>query len=206
MTENNEGSRGETPELAGPHEVTRLLGLWSTGQAEALEELFPLVYDQLRALAGSFLRRERAGHTLQPTALVHEAYFRLTGRSQVSVRDRAHFFAVAAQAMRRILVDHARRQRAAKRVDPADRVPLDEASPAVAAADVDLLALHEALDDLAQVNPRQGRVVELRYFGGMTTEEAAEVLEVSTATVERDFKAARLWLHRQLSRSAAGER
>ena len=206
MTENNEGSRGEAPELAGSHEVTRLLGLWSAGRAEALEELFPLVYDQLRALAGAFLRRERAGHTLQPTALVHEAYFRLTGRSQVSVRDRAHFFAVAAQAMRRILVDHARRQRAAKRVDPADRVPLDEASPAVAAADVDLLALHEALDDLAQVNPRQGRVVELRYFGGMTTEETAEVLEVSTATVERDWQAARLWLHRQLARSPAGER
>jgi len=206
MTENNEGSRGEAPELAGSHEVTRLLGLWSAGRAEALEELFPLVYDQLRALAGAFLRRERAGHTLQPTALVHETYFRLTGRSQVSVRDRAHFFAVAAQAMRRILVDHARRQRAAKRVDPADRVPLDEASPAVAAADVDLIALHEALDDLAQVNPRQARVVELRYFGGMTTEETAEVLEVSTATVERDWQAARLWLHRQLARSPAGER
>jgi RNA polymerase sigma factor (TIGR02999 family) len=202
----DEGLPGEASDLTASHEVTRLLGLWSSGRAEALEELFPLVYDQLRALAASFFRRERAGHTLQPTALVHEAYFRLTGRSQASVRDRAHFFAVAAQAMRRILVDHARRQRAAKRVDPADRVPLDEASPAVAAADVDLLALHEALDDLAQVNPRQARVVELRYFGGMTTEETAEVLQVSTATVERDWQAARLWLHRQLSRSAVGER
>lgn len=180
------------------HEVSRLLALWSSGRPEALEELFPLVYDELRSLARSFLRRERSGHTLQPTALVHEAYFRLTGHGEASVRDRAHFFAVAAQAMRRILVDHARRQRAAKRIAPQDRVPLDDALPLSVGPDVDLLDLHEALTDLAEINSRQEKVVEVRYFGGLTNDEAAEVLGISVATVERDWHAARLWLRRRL--------
>jgi RNA polymerase sigma factor (TIGR02999 family) len=134
---------------------------------------------------------------------VHEAYFRLTGHGEVTVRDRAHFFSVAAQAMRRILVDHARRHRAAKRISPRDRMPLDEMPPQSIDPDLDLLALHEALDDLSEVNSRQGRVVELRYFAGLTTGETAEVLGVSVATVERDWYAARLWLHRQLSRGDA---
>jgi RNA polymerase sigma factor (TIGR02999 family) len=191
------GGRGRRE--TSPHEVTRLLELWSSGRPEALEELFPVVYDELRSLAGSFLRRERPGHTLQPTALVHEAYFRLTGRSEATVRDRAHFFAVAAQAMRRILVDHARRQRAAKRIGAQDRVPLDDAMPLSVDPEVDLLGLHEALTDLAEINARQAKVVELRYFGGLTSEETAEVTGVSLATVERDWHAARLWLRRRLS-------
>jgi RNA polymerase sigma-70 factor (ECF subfamily) len=188
------GTRG-----GAEHEVTRLLELWSSGRPEALEELFPLVYDELRSLASGFMRRERTGHTLQPTALVHEAYFRLTGHSEATVRDRAHFFAVAAQAMRRILVDHARRLRAHKRIAPGDKVPLDELPLPATDPDVDVIALHEALADLSEINPRQARTVELRYFGGMSTEETAEVLQVSIATVERDWHAARLWLRRHLS-------
>jgi len=193
--DHSERGRRET----SSHEVSRLLELWSSGRPEALEELLPLVYDELRSLAGSFLRRERAGHTLQPTALVHEAYFRLTGRSEASVRDRAHFFSVAAQAMRRILVDHARRQHAAKRISAQDRVPIDDALPVTVDPKVDLLALHEVLTDLARINTRQAKVVELRYFGGLTNEETAEVLGISVATVERDWHAARLWLRRRLS-------
>ena len=196
MADNSENKR---PAATSTHEVTRLLDQWSTGRPEALDELLPLVYDELRRLAASFLRRERAGHTLQPTALVHEAYFRLTGRSEATVRDRAHFFAVAAQAMRRILVDHARRQLAAKRIGAQDRVPIDDAFPLAADPKVDMIALHEALNDLAGINSRQAKVVELRYFGGLTTEETAEVLETSVATAERDWHAARLWLRRQLS-------
>ena len=176
-----------------------LLDEWSSGRPEALEELFPLVYSELRKLAAVFLRSERSDHTLQPTALVHEAYFRLTGRTEATVRGRTHFFAVAAQAMRRILVDHARRQHAAKRVGAHDKVPIDAAAPLAARDDLHLLDLHEALNHLAEINERQAKVVELRFFGGMTNKEAAEILEVSLATVERDWQAARLWLHRGLS-------
>lgn len=192
-------AENERPPATSAHEVTRLLDQWSEGRPEALEELLPLVYDKLRGLAASFMHRERDGHTLQPTALVHEAYFRLTGRSEANVRDRAHFFAVAAQAMRRILVDHARRQRAAKRIGAHDRIPIDDAFPLAVDPKVDLLALNEALSDLAEINSRQAKVVELRYFGGLTNEETAEVLKVSVATVERDWHAARLWLRRKLS-------
>ncbi len=191
--------RLEPPAPQTACEVTRLLDLWSSGRPEALELLLPLVYDELRALAGGFLRRERAGHTLQPTDLVHEAYFRLTGRTLASVRDRAHFFAVAAQAMRRILIDHARRQQAARRIGAHDRVFLDDVPFVAVDPDFDLLALHQALTDLAEINPRQARVVELRYFGGLSNDESAEALEISVATVERDWHAARLWLRRQLS-------
>jgi len=199
MTDGNERSSQDASDRRSGHEVTRLLELWSSGHSDAVEKLFPLVYDELRSLASGFLRRERSGHTLQATALVHEAYFRLTGHSEATVRDRAHFFAVAAQAMRRILVDHARRHRAQKRISPEDRVPLDELPTVAADPDLDMLALHEALTALSDINPRQGNVVELRYFGGLTAGETAEVLEVSVATVERDWHAARLWLRRRLS-------
>jgi len=194
-----ESPRDRNQSLASAHEVTRLLDQWSAGRPEALEELFPLVYGELRSLAAVFLQSERAGHTLQPTALVHEAYFRLTGKREATVRDRAHFFAVAAQAMRRILVDHARRQHAGKRIGAHQRVPIDDAAPLAVSENVELLELHEALETLAEINPRQARVVELRFFGGMSNREAAEVLEVAVATVERDWHAARLWLHRRLS-------
>jgi len=181
------------------HEVTLLLDQWSAGKPEALEELFPLVYGELRSLAAVFLRSERVGHTLQPTALVHEAYFRLTGRRKATVNDRAHFFAVAAQAMRRILVDHARRERAAKRIGAHQRVPIDDAAPLVARDNVEMLELHEALKALSEINARQASVVELRFFGGMSNREVAVILDVAVATVERDWRAARLWLHRRLS-------
>lgn len=178
--------------------MTQLLQRWSSGHAEAFERLMPLVYDELRSLASSFLRHERAGHTLQATALVHEAYCRLTRHTRATVRDRAHFFSIAAQAMRRILVDHARRHQAEKRIDPGDKVPLDEQTPAEA-PDVDVLALHEALNDLGEINQRQAKVVELRYFGGLTNDEAAIALGVSRATVERDWHVARIWLRRRVS-------
>jgi RNA polymerase sigma factor (TIGR02999 family) len=181
------------------HEVTRLLDQWSAGKPEALEDLFPLVYGELRSLAAVFFRNERAGHTLQPTALVHEAYFRLTGRREATVRDRTHFFALAAQAMRRILVDHARRQHAAKRIGAHQRVPIDDLSPLAVGDNVELLELHEALKALSEVNARQAKVIELRFFGGMSNREAAEILGVAVATVERDWRAARLWLHRAIS-------
>lgn len=185
--------------MASKHGITQLLGQWQAGRPDALEELFPLVYGELRSLAAVFLRSERVGHTLQPTALVHEAYFRLTGRRNATVRDRAHFFAVAAQAMRRILVDHARRQHAAKRIGAHQRVPIDDASPLAIHDNVELLELHEALEDLSEINPRQAQVIELRFFGGMSNQETAEILDVAVATVERDWRAARLWLHRRLS-------
>jgi len=181
-----------------PGDVTQLLENWRQGNSEALEELLPLVYRELRKLAASYLRRERQGHTLQPTALVHEAYLRLSGDEELEIKDRAHFFAIAARAMRRILVDHARRHHAAKRVGADDKVPLDDAPALAVEPDVDLLALNEALDRLAEVSQRQARLVELRYFGGLTNAEAAQVLEVSEATVERDWKVARLSLRRYL--------
>lgn len=185
--------------MTSKHEVTLLLDQWSAGKPEALEELFPLVYGELRSLAAVFLRSERVGHTLQPTALVHEAYFRLTGRRKATVNDRAHFFSVAAQAMRRILVDHARRERAAKRIGAHQRVPIDDAAPLVARDNVEMLELHEALKALSEINARQASVVELRFFGGMSNREVAVILDVAVATVERDWRAARLWLHRRLS-------
>jgi len=183
-----------------PSQVTRLLERWSAGEAGALEEVFPLVHDELRLMATRSMRRERGGHTLQTTALLHEAYLRLTGRRAASVRDRAQFLTVAAQAMRRILVDHARRHQANKRIGVGDKVPLDRALHLTVEPAVDVLALNRALTDLAEVNRRQVQVVELRYFAGLSNKETAEVLDVSVATVERDWAAARLWLRRQLDR------
>jgi RNA polymerase sigma factor (TIGR02999 family) len=180
-----------------PDEVTRLLVAWRDGQPGALDRLIPLVYDELRRQARRQLRQERAGHTLQPTALVHEAFLRLVGQS-AQWQNRRHFFAVASQAMRRVLVDHARARDAAKRGDGATRVTLDDAAVEGRPAEVDVLALDEVLGRLEQLDPRQARVVELRYFGGLSAPEAAEALEVSLATVNRDWAMARAWLFREL--------
>ncbi len=180
-------------------EITRLLARWREGHDEAMEDLLPLVYQELRGLASAYLRKERAGHTLQATALVNEACLRLLGKEPLDLQNRTHFFAVAAQAMRRVLVDHARKQRANKRIGAHQQVSLEESPAQAVRLDTDVLAIHEALEHLAQVSARQAKLVELRYFGGLTNNEAAEVLEVSTGTVERDWKFARLWLHRKLS-------
>jgi RNA polymerase sigma-70 factor, ECF subfamily len=180
------------------HDVTQLLQRLSAGKQDALEELLPLVYRELRRLAGHYLRRERADHTLQPTALVHEAYLRLVDQRNVRWQNRAHFFGIAAQAMRRILVDHARTHGRVKRGGDQPKQPLDEATVAVGGRPVDLLALDEALTQLAARDERQSRVVELRYFGGLSVEETAEVLGVSPATVKREWSMARAWLYQQL--------
>jgi RNA polymerase sigma-70 factor (ECF subfamily) len=182
--------------------VTDTFLRWRSGDPTALDDLLPRVYDELRALADAYMRRERAGHTLQPTALVHEAFLRLLRLPPGSVQNRVHFFALAAQAMRRILADHARRHRAAKRGGNAVRVPLElveGGAPAAPAGD-DVAAddLDAALEDLAKLDERQARVVELRFFGGLSIEETAEVLAVSPATVKRDWLVARAWLHREL--------
>jgi len=181
-----------------PGEVTRLLGAWRTGALDAGDRLIPLVYHELRRLAARCMAGERADHTLEPTALVHEAYLRLAGGEQPRWHDRLHFFAVAARTMRRILVDHARSRCAGKRGGGAVRLPLDEApdrSPeAGASALTDLLALDEALRALTALDPRKGRVVELRYFGGLTVAETAAVLGVSAPTVALDTRLARAWL------------
>lgn len=184
-------------------DVTRLLADWSKGDDQALEQLAPLVYDELRRLAGRYLRRERINHTLQSTALVHEAYLRLIDQSRVQWQNRAHFFGVAAQMIRRILVDHARSHQAAKRGSGVARLTLDEALDASAPRDLDLVALDDALETLARLDPQQSRIIELRYFAGMSIEETSEVLGVSPATVKREWASARAWLYRELSRTAA---
>ena len=181
-----------------PGEVTGLLVAWKNGSPEALDELIPIVYSELRQLARHQLRGERSDHSLQPTALTHEAFLRLFGTRQISWQNRAHFFAVASQLMRRVLVEHARKRRASKRAGSATRVILDEARTPAEPVDVDVIALHEALTELEKVDPRQSRIVELKYFGGLNNEETAEVLSVSLATVKRDWSVARLWLRRAL--------
>jgi len=185
---------------ASSDSVTRLLADVRLGRREALDRLLPVVHGELHRIAAAYMRRERVDHTLQPTALVNEAYLRLVDQRDVEWHDRAHFFGVAAKLMRLILVDHARARRAAKRAGDAERVPIDEAVLATGGRDVDLLALDEALDRLAAMDERLGRVVELRYFGGLTTAETAEVVGVSTATIERDWSTARGWLRRELTR------
>lgn len=177
--------------------VTELLQRWREGDSDALERLIPIVYRQLRTLARRCLRGERAG-TLETTGLVNEAYLRLARSSRVQWRDRAHFFAIAAQLMRRVLVDEARKRRFQKRGGDAIRVTLDDATVASPPREVDLVALDEALDALARVAPRKCRVVELRFFGGLTIEETAAVLEVSTDIVKREWRTAKLWLLREL--------
>jgi len=184
--------------------VTQLLVDWSNGDREAFDRLMPLVYGELRRLAGRYLSRERPGHTLQCTALVHEAYMRLVDQNRVQWQNRAHFFGVAAQLIRRILVDHARNRNAAKRGSGACRVELDEALGFSEQRDLDVLALDEALQALARMDPQQGRIVELRFFAGLSVEETAEVLNISSATVKRDWTAAKAWLFRAMSGRAAG--
>jgi RNA polymerase sigma factor (TIGR02999 family) len=167
-------------------------------QDSAYDELLPLLYEELRSMAARYLRKERADHTLQPTALVHEAYLKLVDQKQASYEDRRHFLAVAARAMRQILVDYARRQRAAKRGGDLRTIALDEGVAAAAPAEVDLLALNEALDGLEQLGERRCRVVELRFFGGFTNQEVAEALSVSPKTTEADWYVARAWLRRAM--------
>jgi RNA polymerase sigma factor (TIGR02999 family) len=178
--------------------ITRLLADWRRGDEAAAERLLPLVYHELKKIAAIHLRGERAAHTLQPTALVHEAYLRLVGLEQVDWRDRAHFFALASRLMRRVLVDHARRRQAVKR-SPDQEPPPHAASEEAGLRIEELLALDAALDRLAALDERQVRVVELRYFAGLSVEETAQVLDVSPSSVKRDWVSARAWLHHQLS-------
>ncbi len=182
-------------------EVTRLLRSWSGGDKQALAELTPLVYRELRSLAAAHIRRERKDHTLQATALVHEAWLQLVDQTHVSSPSRAQFFAIAANLMRQILVHHARRHRAAKR-GGGNKVELDEAVGVVQQPGVDLIALDDALEQLAKLNSRQAKVVELRYFGGLTEDEIAEVVGVSVRSVKRDWRLAKAYLCRELGRSA----
>lgn len=179
-------------------EITGLLAAWSHGDRAALDRLIPVVYDELKRLAHGRMQHERPDHLLQTTALVHEAFLRLVGVTRVRWEDRAHFFAVAAQVMRRVLVDTARGRDAQKRGGGVPLLPLDAVEPLQASPPMDVLDLDRALDALAHTYPRQARVVELRYFGGLSIEEAGEVLGVSSDTVQRDWKFARLWLMREL--------
>jgi RNA polymerase sigma factor (TIGR02999 family) len=188
-------------QLAGPNEVTRLLIDWSNGDAEAFEKLMPLVYSELRRLAGRYLRQERSNHTLESTALVHEAYLRLVDQKRVQWQNRAHFFGVASQLIRRILVDHARAHQAVKRGSGAFKLSLDEAVAEAEKRDLDLVALDDALNSLADLDPQQSRIVELRFFGGLSIEETAEVVHVSPATVKRDWSSAKAWLYREMTRA-----
>ena len=180
-------------------EVTRLLQDWGNGNQQALEKLVPLIYDELRRMAHNCLYRERPSHTLQTTALVHEAYLKLIDQRDSRWQNRAHFFAIAAQAMRRILVDSARRHTALKRGGSAENLSLDEAAGISLEPDPILLPLDEALNELAEIDPQQSRIVELRFFGGLTIEETAEVLQLSIDTIKREWAMARAWLRQVLT-------
>ena len=188
------------------HEITGLLVAWSEGDATALDRLVPFVYEELHRLARHYMHGERPDHTLQTTALVNEAYLRLVRWKDVQWQNRAHFFAVAAQMMRRILVDFARDRQYLKRGGGALRVPLSEAAAFVEERSTDLVALDEVLTALAKTDPRKAQIVEMRFFGGLTVAEAAEVLHVSEETVMRDWRLAKAWLLRQLDRADHGER
>ncbi len=179
-------------------EVTRLLLAWSGGDAAASDQLLPLVYDELRHLARGYMGRERGEHTLQPTALVHEAYLRLVDATHVGWQSRGHFFGIASRLMRQILVDHARERGAIKRGGLASRIPLEEAGEMTQPEDVDFVALDQALEGLVQVYPRQSEVVELKFFGGLTIPEISEALQISERTVQRDWEFAQLWLKREM--------
>jgi len=188
----------------GPsNQVTELLYRWRRGDQSALDALVPLVYNELRRIANHYLQAERSDHTLQSTALVHEAYVRLAEQDLPQWQNRAHFFAVAAQLMRQILVDHARSHRASKRGGNVYKMALDEAEEEPLAVDVDIIALDDALKSLGEMDPQQSRVVELKFFGGLSIEDTAEALGISASTVKRDWITARAWLYRELDRSAA---
>ncbi len=184
-------------------EITRLLANWSKGDQAALDELLPLVYDELHRLARSYMLRERPDHTLQTTALVHEAYMRLVGKPNPRWQTRAHFFAASAQVMRHILIDYARGRRRAKRGEGMPELSLDEAAVLSDERTDELLAVDDALTRLTAVDARKGRVFELRYFGGMSVDEAAEALKVSPATVARDWRMAKAWLRREIGNRMA---
>jgi RNA polymerase sigma factor (TIGR02999 family) len=186
-----------------PQQVTDLLQAWSQGDQAALDSLFLLIYRELRSLAARHLRRERANHTLQPTALVHEVYLRLADWKDITWNDRLQFFAAASNVMRHILIDHARRYRAAKRGGGARRVVLDEAIGVPARQEIDLIALDEALTTLEDIDRPLSRIVELHYFGGLSIEETAQLQGCSVRTVARQWRAAKAWLHRELSKEDA---
>ncbi|MFN2533033.1 MAG: sigma-70 family RNA polymerase sigma factor [Pyrinomonadaceae bacterium] len=179
-----------------PDEVTQLLLSWNSGNEQALDELIPLVYSELRRLASLYMGRERSNHTLQTSALINEAYLRLVDQQKVEWQDRAHFFAVASQVMRNILIDHARRYQSAKRGAGAQHVPLEESIIVNSQKASELVDLDEALNTLAAFDPRKSQIIELQFFGGLSLEEIAEVTKISRATVNRELQAAKLWLHR----------
>ena len=190
---------------SSPQQVTELLHGWRGGDRQALDELMPFVYEELRRIAHRHMRRERPGQSMQTTALVNEAYLRLVGSAPVEWQDRAHFFAVAATVMRHLLVDRARARQYEKRGGGARQVSLDEAAVVSPAQDLDLLALDEVLAKLAAIDERKSRLVELRYFGGLSAEEAAEVLGVSEITVKRERLKAKAWLYRELTKGGGGD-
>jgi RNA polymerase sigma factor (TIGR02999 family) len=181
-----------------PPNITHVLERWSNGEQSALDELLPLIYKELRRLAASYLRRERRDHTLQPTALINEVFLRLIDQHDIKWQNRAHFFGVAARLMRRILVDHARAHQAAKRGGEHYSLSLSKADRIGGQPTLDILTLHLTLQRLEQLDPQQARIVELRFFGGLTIEESAEVLSISHATVEREWKMARAWLRQEM--------
>jgi RNA polymerase sigma factor (TIGR02999 family) len=191
--------RSHVPEIP-PNQVTDLLLKWKSGDRESLQALLPLVYNELRRLAQLHLRGERSDHTLQSTALVHEAYLRMVNPGSLHIESRGHFFALASRLMREILVDHARSRKAGKR-DGGTRLTLDEAAELSNSKAVDLLALDDALNQLSQISPRQSSIVELRFFGGLSIAETSEFLEISPATVEREWAVARAWLFREINRT-----
>jgi RNA polymerase sigma-70 factor, ECF subfamily len=188
-----------------PQSVTQLLKAWGNGEQQALDRLMSVVYAELHRLARCYMRRERSGHTLQPTALVHEAYERLVDLKNVSWQNRAHFFGVSAQLMRRILVDYARSRRYTKREGQWRQVPLNEAVALFRDQQTDIVALDDALRALADIDPRKSRVVEMRFFGGLSVKEVAEVLNISTESVLRDWRLAKVWLLRELSQGSVDE-
>jgi RNA polymerase sigma-70 factor (ECF subfamily) len=189
----------ETAMATSPHEVTQLLVDWRGGDHSALDRLMLLVYDELHALARRYMKRERGDHTLQTTALVNEAYLKLVGRHSPDWQNRAHFFGVAAQVMRHLLIDHARSRRYARRGGSTVRITLDENVAASPGESVDLLALNEVLDRLDAIDERKRRIVELRYFGGLSVEETAEVLGLSAITIKREWLKSKAWLYRELN-------
>jgi RNA polymerase sigma-70 factor, ECF subfamily len=181
-------------------DLTQMLIQLSEGKSQVVDDILPLIYDELRSLASNYLRRERSDHTLQPTALVHEAYIKLIDQTQVKWQNRAHFFGIAANIMRRILVDYARKHHADKRGGDAEKLPLEEEILIVSEGkSAELLALDEALENLARIDPQKSKIVELRYFGGLSVEETAEVLGVSEITVKRHWRMAKAWLYGQLA-------
>jgi RNA polymerase sigma-70 factor, ECF subfamily len=185
--------------MADARNITQLLAAWSAGDRAALDALIPIVYDELRRQASRYLRRERPGHTLQTTALINEAYLRLVDQKSMRWQNRAQFFGIAAQLMRRILVDHARARQRAKRGGSDVRVSLTDATSITKDPDLDLVELDEALTRLAEIDPQQSKIVELRFFSGLNVEETAAALNISAATVKRDWSIAKAWLHREIN-------